>query len=563
MAPGDLVAGRYRFRRVIGEGAMGTVIAAHHELLDVPVAVKFLSLDLTRKQTAVERFLREARAVARLKSEHVARVMDVGTLPTGQPFIVMELLEGADLERRIVRERRLPVADSVDFVLQALEAIAHAHGAGIVHRDLKPANLFITIAPDGREMVKVLDFGIAKLVDSPNVDREGRRTGALTGEHAALGSPSYMSPEQVRDSGSIDQRADLWAMGAILYELLSGVPAFDGHSVAEIFGAILHSRPAPLSQHMEAPPPRALEDVIVRCMEPDRDKRWADAAQLAKAIAPFGSGAWNDLVNRIEQTLARAAKTSGAELPHPAPARPGSESSGRSTSPDAPSSRNALAKRLLGSRASSGSRTSPVRPQASPATPPASGAEPAPSSPAASLDLTLDEAPTSNGRTSDEAPTSHTVEEAPTPAEHTSSDPAGAPTLASDGSVPSRLRSEIAPDPPRSPRGSRKVLYGVAALVLAAGVALTYASLREAPAAGNAIASASLPMPPPPPVESLAPAPLPTESPSAVASATPPSAPTSSASPGAVSAPVRPLPARPSSPPARKAVLPDILTNPK
>src|SRR5579872_404760 len=145
---GQVLAGKYRVERVIGEGGMGTVLAARHELLDVAVAVKVLSAELTHQPAIIARFLREARAVARLKSEHVARVMDVGTLPEGQPFIVMELLEGEDLEKRVARGP-LPITMASDFMLQALEAMAHAHVIGIVHRDLKPANLFVNQSADG------------------------------------------------------------------------------------------------------------------------------------------------------------------------------------------------------------------------------------------------------------------------------------------------------------------------------------------------------------------------------------------------------------------------------
>src|SRR5882672_1418579 len=162
---GELIAGKYRVERVIGEGGMGTVLAAWHELLDVRVAVKVLSAELSHQPEIIARFLREARAVARLKSEHVARVMDVGILGEGQPFIVMELLEGEDLEKWVQRGP-LPVQQAADFILQALEAMAHAHAIGIIHRDLKPANLFVTVTPDGREVVKVLDFGIAKLTNA-------------------------------------------------------------------------------------------------------------------------------------------------------------------------------------------------------------------------------------------------------------------------------------------------------------------------------------------------------------------------------------------------------------
>jgi serine/threonine-protein kinase len=300
---GDVVAGKYRLESLIGEGGMGAVYAAHHELLDVSVAVKVLSPQWVHNSSAVDRFLREARAVARLRSEHVARVMDVGTLEGGQPYIVMELLEGEDLRERLGRGP-LPVEEAVDCVLQALEAMAHAHPAGIIHRDLKPENLFVAAAPDGREVVKVLDFGIAKLTERAGT-ANGQRAGALTGEHATLGSPHYMSPEQVRDSSQLDHRTDIWAAGAVLYELVTGREAFQGASVAEILAAVLHSTPAPL-RTLCTHAPAELEAVVARCLTREADGRFADVAELARALAPLGSGVLSAYVERIEQTLACA-----------------------------------------------------------------------------------------------------------------------------------------------------------------------------------------------------------------------------------------------------------------
>jgi serine/threonine-protein kinase len=293
---------------------MGTVLAAHHELLDVRVAVKLLSPQLVQNRSVVARFLREARAAARLKSEHVARVSDVGTLDDGQPYIVMELLEGEDLERRLQRLGRLAIRDAVDCMLQVLEAMAHAHAEGIVHRDLKPANLFVTCAPDGREVIKVLDFGIAKLTDAstPGV---GSRSGVLTEEHSAIGSPSYMAPEQVRASREIDRRADIWALGTILYELVTGQVAFGGRSLGEIYAAVLHEKPTQL-RVLRPDAPATLETVIARCLERDPNNRFPNVAQLALALAPLGSGAWAGHVARILQTVARAAKTGGPEAIH-------------------------------------------------------------------------------------------------------------------------------------------------------------------------------------------------------------------------------------------------------
>jgi serine/threonine-protein kinase len=314
-ACGDVIAGKYRITSVIGEGGMGTVFAAHHEMLDVAVAVKVLSAGLVQTSGAVDRFTREARAVARLRSEHVAHVMDVGTLDGGQPYIVMELLQGEDLRQRLEREGQLPVQQAVDYVMQALDAVAHAHAAGIIHRDLKPENLFVTITPDGREIVKVLDFGIAKLTQATQPAESGRWR-ALTAEHAALGSPHYMAPEQVRDSRQIDQRADVWALGVILYELVTGRDAFPGTSSGEIFASILKVAPAPI-EALRPDAPWELDAVVSSCLARDPDERFANVAELARALAPLSSDAWSLHADRVEQTLMRSQRLSDPMLGPP------------------------------------------------------------------------------------------------------------------------------------------------------------------------------------------------------------------------------------------------------
>ena len=294
---------------------MGTIVVAHHELLDIQVAVKLLSPELLKYPQLVERFLREARAAARLKSDHVARVMDVGQLDDGQPYIVMELLEGEDLEQRLHRVGALHISQAVDFALQALEAMAHAHARGIVHRDLKPANLFVMTRPDGQEMIKVLDFGIAKLGDtsdagapgdappsSKKATARGPRIGKLTADNAMLGSPSYMAPEQVRGGGDVDARADIWAIGVILYEMLTGQTAFVGDRADVIFGAVLRTDPKPV-RALRRDVPEPLEGAIARCLRRDRGERFADVGEVAEALAPFASPEHQALAERIDVTL--------------------------------------------------------------------------------------------------------------------------------------------------------------------------------------------------------------------------------------------------------------------
>lgn len=213
---GELLAGKYRVERLIGEGGMGVVLAARHEGLNTNVAIKLLREQALGHSDIVGRFMREARAAVSLRSEHVARVFDVGTLEDGRPYIVMERLEGKDLGDVIEQDPPLAVSVAVDYVMQACEAIAEAHAAGIIHRDLKPKNLFLTHAVHGRPLVKVLDFGISKVDPSKSPNEM-----ALTRTTEVIGSPSYMSPEQLRSARNVDARTDIWALGVILYELLT------------------------------------------------------------------------------------------------------------------------------------------------------------------------------------------------------------------------------------------------------------------------------------------------------------------------------------------------------
>lgn len=304
---GDVIAGKYRLEKVAGEGGMGLVYAAEHLVLKQRVAVKVLLPDAATSEAVVERFSREAQAVARIQSEHVARVMDAGSLASGAPFLVMEYLEGCDLEEFIELQGTLPVVEVCDYMLQALEALAHAHAAGLVHRDLKPANLFLACRPDGGNVIKMLDFGISRSVKaSPEQKR-------LTGHHV-LGSPVYMSPEQLRNATEIDGRADLWSLGVVAYEMLSGAPPFDGDGVGEIFAAILEAEAVPLHER-DAKVPEELSAIIAKCLRRNPDERWSDAAELARAVAPFGTGAWTSLVERAEQVLARAKMLNAVETP--------------------------------------------------------------------------------------------------------------------------------------------------------------------------------------------------------------------------------------------------------
>ncbi len=304
---GDLLVGKYRIEKQVGEGGMGVVFAARHEALDQLVAVKVLLADAAKGEGVIERFVREAQAAARLQSEHVARVFDAGSLENHVPFLVMEYLEGCDLEELLKLNGPLAVADACDYVLQALAAIAQAHAVGIIHRDLKPANLFLALRPDGSNVIKILDFGISKQTASAGREK------ALTGR-AVLGSPAYMPPEQLRNAKSVDFRADIWALGIVLYEMLTGVTPFDAEGVGEIFAAILEKDPTSIREKRPDVPPE-LEAVIFKCLERKAEDRWADVSDFALALAPFGSGKWSQLTEAIGSTLARSQQLRSMQTP--------------------------------------------------------------------------------------------------------------------------------------------------------------------------------------------------------------------------------------------------------
>jgi serine/threonine protein kinase len=302
---GEILAGKYRVERVLGVGGMGVVVAALHIALDERVAIKFLLPEALTNAEAVARFAREARAAVKIKSQHVARVIDVGTLETGAPYMVMEFLKGQDLSNHLRSNGALPIADAVDYVLQACEALAEAHALGIVHRDLKPANLFLTTLADSSACVKVLDFGISKVT---NPGASGPDFG-MTKTQAVMGSPLYMSPEQMASSRDVDVRADIWAMGTILYELVTGRVPFNADTMPQLCAMILQYPPDP-PQSIRSDMPEGLAQVVLRCLEKDRNRRFANVAELASALVPFGSRAAARSAERVSRVLSAAGMSS-------------------------------------------------------------------------------------------------------------------------------------------------------------------------------------------------------------------------------------------------------------
>jgi serine/threonine-protein kinase len=303
---GDVLAGKFRVERVLGVGGMGVVVAAHHLQLDQKVALKFLLPEALANPDAVARFAREARAAVKIQSEHVARVIDVGTLESGAPYMVMEYLEGGDLAGWLQQRGPLPVDQAVEFVLQACEALAEAHALGIIHRDLKPANLFCIRRADGRLSIKVLDFGISKMTE---VGISG--PGAMTHATAIMGSPLYMSPEQMRSAKEVNSQTDIWALGVILFELITGKQPFVAESLPELFHRVGSEPPPPL-RGFRPEVPAALEAVISRCLEKERQKRYPNVGGLSLALLPFAPKRAKASVERISGIIQAAGLSESA-----------------------------------------------------------------------------------------------------------------------------------------------------------------------------------------------------------------------------------------------------------
>ena len=301
---GDVLGEKYRIEKAIGHGGMGLVFAARHIELRQKVAIKLLPDEHVKDADLVARFMREARAAAKLKSEHAVRVIDVGKRRSGAPFIMMELLEGEDLSD-VVARGPLPISEAVDYVLQACEAIAEAHALGIVHRDIKPRNLFLSRRLGGRSFVKVLDFGLAKKISMSDV--------SLTATTAVIGSPQYMSPEQMRASRNVDFRTDIWSLGVCLYELISGRLPFDAEALAVVCASVLKDPHPPLAT-LRADVPPALSAVVDACLAKEPLDRYTTVSELAAALEPFAPPHAKGAGQRIATVLANVDGTRGDDL---------------------------------------------------------------------------------------------------------------------------------------------------------------------------------------------------------------------------------------------------------
>jgi eukaryotic-like serine/threonine-protein kinase len=279
---GDVIGGKYQIIELIGVGGMGFVVSAIHVDLGEKVALKFLRSDCLANRDLVGRFAREARASVKIKSEYVARVFDVGTMSDGSPFIVMEYLEGRDLYEVVQQQGPLSIKQAVEYTMQACEALATAHAVGVVHRDIKPENLFLSRQPQGLDVIKVLDFGISKVALTGSVYES---KAPLVQTLMPLGSPFYMSPEQLRGL-EIDSRTDIWSLGCVLFELLAGHAPFNAPSITLLTAMILEQSAPPLRSVCPDAPP-ALEAIIARCLEKEPERRYQNVGQLALALYPF------------------------------------------------------------------------------------------------------------------------------------------------------------------------------------------------------------------------------------------------------------------------------------
>ena len=310
----EVVGGKYRVVRALGEGGMAVVYEAEHLELGQSVAIKVLREGAMSYGEVYSRFMREARASVRLRSEYTAKVYDVGALPSGLPFMVVELLRGRDLCAELDERHYLPLEEAVLYVLQACEALGEAHAAGIVHRDLKPSNLFLTRRISGAPLVKVLDFGIAKTVTNADL-------GELTNTSAVLGSPMYMAPEQMEGAKDVDARADIWSLGVTLYELVSGVVPFNGTTVPMLCAAVLARPPRPLLEVNPTISPEFV-GIVEKALSKRRQDRWADVGEFATALVPFGPPHAHTLaegVRAVVAGLASARRPRLSEAPGPLP----------------------------------------------------------------------------------------------------------------------------------------------------------------------------------------------------------------------------------------------------
>jgi len=311
LAPGALIGDRYRVLRKIGEGGMGVLYACVDTVLSREVAVKLMQRSLAAEPLVAERLMREAMLAAQLR-RHVAQVFDCGMLETGEPYIVMELLSGRDMYAILRESGPLEPGELGAMMLEVCDGLAEAHEKGIIHRDLKPENLFRATEPNGEVVIKIVDFGVSKQVT-------GRRMRAQTNPGESVGSPQYMSPEQITNPSEVDARTDIWSLGVVMYELLTGTLPFKGPGTAKVCAAVLTESVPPISDYRSDVPP-ALEFIIRRCLEKDRERRFPDVLQLSAALSALDARPVRPASVRPLLSSDSALETEESELP-PRPRR--------------------------------------------------------------------------------------------------------------------------------------------------------------------------------------------------------------------------------------------------
>jgi serine/threonine-protein kinase len=282
--PGDPIGKKYRCEKVIGRGSAGIVLAACEVEGERRVVIKLLLPQSMRHRSTISRFEREARTALRLTNEHVVRALDYGTMDDGRPFLVMEPLDGCNLQQILQQKGPLPVKDVAEYGIQVCEALDEAHRKGIIHRDLKPANLHLSERADGSPLIKVLDFGISKAAGASVL----AATTDLTRPDDVIGTSFYMSPEQFQSTKYVDSRTDVWSLGVILYELLTGKVPFGGDTLPAIGAAVLLGTPTP-PRALRPDVPAGLEAVVLGCLEKEPEKRTPDVETVQKALLPFAN----------------------------------------------------------------------------------------------------------------------------------------------------------------------------------------------------------------------------------------------------------------------------------
>jgi serine/threonine-protein kinase len=301
---GEILAGKYRVERVLGAGGMGVVVQVTRLEGEGTFALKFLRPSVARDPMAAKRFLREAEAAGRIESPHVVKISDVGQLAAGAPYLVMEYLEGSTLEKRLAGGQRLPLAEACDLALQIAEGLAAAHAMGVIHRDIKPANLYLVAGPEGAELLKIADFGVSKILDPD--EPEGRK---LTRTQTSIGSPLYMSPEQMRSARAADFRADQWSLGAVLYRMATGHLPFEASSMIRLCVLVLEGDFIPVATRCPEYPAE-FAAAVERCLRVAPAERYADLADLACALVPFAGPRGRERADRCRELLAAAPRGS-------------------------------------------------------------------------------------------------------------------------------------------------------------------------------------------------------------------------------------------------------------